>query len=270
MNIYGQVGWRAAASVNPFVTDADALSFITSAAITNTTQQNAINTLVTDLKGYGIWSKMKALYPFVGGNASSHKFNLKDPRDLDAAYRLVFSGGMTHSSTGALPNGTTGYANTFYKPSDGLQNSAHVSYYSRTSVVASNAIDMGSFSGSLYHHAHIKYTGDVMYGLINTSTAVSVSMAGDISQGLYTFSRVSGASIQSYKNGIIKSSSSLTSTTRNTYNIYLGAGNNTGIASQFGTKEMAFASIGEGLTDTESANLYAAVQKFQTTLGRQV
>ncbi len=69
-------------------TDADAQAFITATAITDLTQQTAINTLVTQLKTYGIWTKMKALYPFVGGTATAHKFNLKDPRDLDAAFRL--------------------------------------------------------------------------------------------------------------------------------------------------------------------------------------
>jgi hypothetical protein len=92
--------------------DADALSFITAASITDNTQKTAINTLVTDLKTYNIWTKMKALYPFVGGSAFSHKFNLKDPRDDNGAFRLLFVNGWTHSSTGALPNGTDAYADT--------------------------------------------------------------------------------------------------------------------------------------------------------------
>ena len=58
-------------------TDTDAQAFITAAAITDPTQQAAINTLVVDLKGYSIWTKMKAVYPFVGGTAATHKFNLK-------------------------------------------------------------------------------------------------------------------------------------------------------------------------------------------------
>ena len=39
---------------------------------------------------------------------------------------------------------------------------------------------------------------------------------------------------------------------------------------EFSTKECAFSSFGDGLTDTEAANFYTAVQRFQTTLGRQV
>jgi hypothetical protein len=43
-----------------------------------------------------------------------------------------------------------------------------------------------------------------------------------------------------------------------------------GIRDFYDNKELAFSSIGDGLTDTEAANFYTAVQAFQTTLGRQV
>ena len=125
--------------------DADAQAFITAAAITDPTQQAAINTLVVDLKGYSIWTKMSALYPFVGGTASTHKFNLKDPRDLDAAFRLVFNGGFTHSSNGITGNGTNGFADTKFNPisqSSNL-NSFSLSVYSRTNL-AGNMFDIGN------------------------------------------------------------------------------------------------------------------------------
>ncbi len=51
--------------INPYLVqpsgDADAQAFITAAGITDNTQKSAIETLVTDLKGYGIWTKMSAL-----------------------------------------------------------------------------------------------------------------------------------------------------------------------------------------------------------------
>jgi hypothetical protein len=44
-----------------------------------------------------------------------------------------------------------------------------------------------------------------------------------------------------------------------------------GVGVQYYTdRECAFASIGDGLTDTEAANFYTAVQAYQTTLSRQV
>ena len=127
---------RGAGILNGFIVpavgqfDPDAQAFITAAAIADPTQQAAINTLVVDLKGYSIWTKMQALYPMVGGTASTHKFNLKNPLDTDAAFRLVFSGGWTHSANGALPNGTNAYADTFITPSTSLSlNSTHISYW---------------------------------------------------------------------------------------------------------------------------------------------
>jgi hypothetical protein len=56
------------------------------------------------------------------------------------------------------------------------------------------------------------------------------------------------------------------------FNIYIGASNNQGTPSEYqrGGTNYALASIGDGLTDTEAANYYTAVQTFQTTLGRQV
>jgi len=124
--------------------DPDAQAFITAAGITDPTQQGAINTLVVDLKGYSIWTKFKAIYPIVGGTASQHKYNLKDPRDLDAAFRLTFATGWTHSSTGMLPNGASAFANSFLIPNTTLTlNSTHISYYSRTNI-AEGVYDIGT------------------------------------------------------------------------------------------------------------------------------
>ena len=54
--------------------DADAQAFITASGISGT-EATAINTLVVNLKSANIWTKMKALYPMVGGTATSCKFN---------------------------------------------------------------------------------------------------------------------------------------------------------------------------------------------------
>ena len=256
----------------PIVSDPDAQAFLDAAVITDTTQATAVNTLVTDLKGYGVWTKMKALYPFVGGTATTHKFNLKNPLDTDAAFRLVFSGGWTHSSTGALPNGTNAYADTFYTPfANGLKDSAHIGYYSRTNISAGSAIDMGSLTAApgYYHHMHIRQPGDLMYGLINTDSAASLS--NSITQGLFIASRITSTTTSLYRNSTNLGTVSLTSTaTYPNLKIYIGAGNNANVASQFSSKETAFNSIGDGLSATEATNYYTAVQTFQTTLGRQV
>jgi hypothetical protein len=255
--------------------DPDAQAFITAAAITDNTQQNAINTLVLALKGYSIWTKMKAIYPIVGGTASQHKFNLKDPRDLDAAFRLTFATGWTHSATGMTPSNA--FADTFLIPNTSMVvNSAHLSYYSRTDSAILNEIPIGvslNLGGNGLNLVIRRNTN------VNSFRATSGIFSGVVdststdSRGLTTGSITSSSSRKIYKNGTLLNTNSSTITqVRSTGKIFIGAVNITdlGGATFFTNKECAFASIGDGLTDTESANLYTAVQAFQTTLSRQV
>lgn len=264
--------------INPYAFgaafDADAQAFITASGISDSTQQNAINTLVTDLKGYGIWTKMKAIYPFVGGTASTHKWNLKDPRDLDAAYRLIFNGGWTHSNTGAKPNGTNGYADSKLVPSIALSfNNTHISVYSRTN----------SNTGGTWHGASNNYLPIFAIQLRDASNLMyfdgydygthRISASDTSSFGHYIGSINSSTNQEFYKNGVSKvvQSAAQTQTSLPSYSIYFSTRNDAGSPnSYYSERELGLASIGDGLTDTEAANFYTTVQAFQTTLGRQV
>ena len=269
VNQYGQVkvGVRVASGGGGIDTDAQA--FITAASITDSTQQSAINTLVTQLKGYGIWTKLKAVYPFVGGTASSHKFNLKDPRDLDAAFRLQFYGGWTHSSTGALPNGTTAYADTLFVPNSNLSvNSAHLSKYNRTNDLVGNKLDgvYDSYNNTLYQINYPVATTNI------GNVATMISYVQTDTRGLFTTSRTSSTSVKTYKNSTQQGA---TNTTLNSVlpakKVYLAARNDDNVDPYFyNTYETAFFSLGDGLSDTETTNMYTAVQLFNTTLNRQV
>jgi len=274
------IGWGKSHSLSSagltdivgLTTDSDAQAFITAAAITDATQQSAIDTLVKGLKTDGIWTKMKAIYPFVGGTASTHKYNLKDPRDLDAAFRLVFNGGWTHSSTGATPNGTNGYADTKLNPSISLasQNSSHMSYYSRTNNDGTY-IEMGSNIDAKRIVLHVKYNGDAYYDQNDQTSGgrLSFSMAAINSSCFSLMSRTANNLQIGQVNGINKgiNTNTMTSAMPNA-NIYVGAFNNSTLI--YTNRQCAFSSIGDGLTDTESANLYTRVQAYQTALSRQV
>jgi hypothetical protein len=268
---------RSSSSVDP-----DAQAFITAAGITDPTQQTAINSLVVNLKANGLWTKMNAIYPFVGGTSSTHKWNLKDPRDLDAAYRLVFSGGWTHSSTGATPNGVNAYADTFLIPSAVL-NYASLSYYSRTSTAEigtgdANGIVVGVRSDNttannalnLRVKSNPTNNNDFFYSRTGSATNNSVRIVDSSGLGLFS-GALDATSSKIYRNGI-NLGGSLLSFSRNTPNlsIYIGALNNKGFGGEYSLKEGAFAHIGDTLNGTEMANLYTVVQAFQTTLGRQV
>jgi hypothetical protein len=257
--------------------DPDASLFLQTAGITDTTQQSAIDTLVLELKNAGIWSKMKAIYPFVGGTASTHKWNLKDPRDLDAAFRLTFSGGWTHSSTGSKANGTNGYADTFLTPATSLsQDSCHISYYATVGWVT-NGMNMGTSNNTinqglyLYGPFGAGYTDD--YSRNNNSTTVVTSLTnGGGTNGLFINNRNSSTTFSVTRNGGTPSSKTASSNGRSNYSVWLNATNNTGGGNvpYYTDNTFGFATIGDGLTATEASSLYTIVQKYQTTLGRQV
>ena len=241
--------------------DPDAQAFITAAAITDPTQQTAINTLVVDLKGYSIWNKFSALYPFVGNTNAQHSWNLKDT----TTYKITWYGGVTSSANGILGNGTNGYGDTFLANNVMAQNDAHISLYSRTDTNAA-AYDMGSWNGSIFGSFIRARAGGNFQHTINSST-YSVNANSD-GRGFYLVSRKNNTSITGYKNNTPYLNSFVTSDSNiaTSFKI-LRVGEYNG---EYSPRNLAFASIGDGLTDTEAANLYTAVQAFQTTLSRNV
>lgn len=250
--------------------DPDAQAFITAASITDPTQQTAINQLVTDLKGYGIWTKMKALYPFVGGTASSHKFNLKDPRDLDAAYRLVFFGGITHDSNGVTGNATNSYVNTNFKA-----NSAGITlgnygfgFYSNTNAQEIK-YQMGvRDSVNVARHSILsRNTSNIGFASIQSTTEDSFGSVTN-SSGNVSLNYISGSrkvNIQGLSYNLIS-----TNSTPHTTDMYLMALNNSGTASFFSGYRFSLFRIHEGLNSIEENNMQTLITTFQTALNRQV
>lgn len=95
----------------------------------------ATKTFFNTLVNNSLWNKLDALYPYVGGTANSHMLNAVDPRDLDAAYRITWYGGMGHDSNGITPNGSNAFGNTHYIPDNnftGTTPAASIGSYVRT------------------------------------------------------------------------------------------------------------------------------------------
>ena len=251
-------------------TDHDAQLFITATGISGT-NATATNQLVIDLKAANIWTKMKCIYPMIGGTSTTCKYNLKNPVDSNAAYRLTFFGGGTFSANGYSPGGVNGFADTFFIPSTNLTDSNnHLSYYSRTDAVAANICEIGSYdSGFRFLGIQIKYSGNLFLCANGTNPYPTVSNTN--SQGFHLMTK-NGSSIQlnAFKNTTKVITNGTTGIGSSTTNVYIGAFNANGPAANYTTKQCAFASIGDGLTDAEALAFYNAVQTFNTTLGRQV
>lgn len=265
--------------------DADAAAFISAASITDPTQQTAINTLAIALKSAGLWSKCVAIYPFIGGTATAHKLNLKNPSDTNAAFRLELNGGFTHSANGILPNGTNAYARTFISRLNNLALSdVHLSFYSRTATVPSGVVSMAEFlvvDGNSRLGLHAGRT----YNLINNRAVndiASTSLVGAAIQdsvtdasGYHVASRTSATSNKLYKNGsvLVSNTDDWGVTTASDIMLFMFAATSNGtsaISGTYSTRESAFATVGAGLNDAEVDDLNTIVQAFNTTLSRNV
>jgi len=241
-------------------------AFATATGITDTTILNALNTFDTGLISNGLDTKMKALYPFVGGTANTHKFNFMDARDVNAAYRLQFNGGFVHSSTGALPNGTNGYANTFLNTTTNLTLLSHsFGVYSRTN---STATDMcyGNYDGGSSILAQ-NFKGNFISGPVASGV---VTYTANPSTRMMIGSRISGF-FSAYRNNTLLGTVGLGIANLPNNDFYLFGRNQAGGgALLFSNHELAFAFLGDGLTSTDVTNFTNLVNTLQTSLSRQV
>jgi hypothetical protein len=247
--------------------DPDAQAFITAAAITDPTQQAAINTLVVDLKGYGLWTKMKAVYPFVGGTNTSNSYNLKNT----SQYQISWAGGVTSSSNG-VTFGVNGYGNTGLNPTTALTlNDTHLSFYSRTD--GAGGIDIGATAATDVRNLFIaqSYVGNFYADSYSSTSRFTLAVQ---TKGLLTISRTAANSYKAFKNAT-QIGTTITSSvgTLPNWNIFLGATNRDGAPTNptaYSARNQAFASIGTGLTDADVTNLNNLVTTFQTALNRNV
>jgi len=227
------------------------------------TEKTATNQLVIDLKANSLWTPMKAIYPMVGASAAACAQNLKS-----SSFTGVFNGGWTFASTGVTPNGSSAYMDTNLNNNTSLNlNDVHVSVYLRTNTNGAFC-DLGNFDGSTSISLFARYDNK-QYTRINDFLlfASDNTVATTDSRGFRLGNRSSSSAKSIYINN------SRTDITQNSVgkanqNILIGARNNG--PAFYSNRENAFASIGDGLTDTQASNFYTAIQSFQTTLSRNV
>jgi hypothetical protein len=246
--------------------DADAVAFFTrvttAGGTLSTTEKQAVNQLVLDLKANSLWTPMKAIYPMVGASAAACAQNLKS-----SSFTGTFTSGWTFASTGVTGNGTSAYMNTNLTPSVSLSlNNTSVSVYLRSNSDGLKC-DIGAQNLGGQINIFSRFLNETYYRVYESSSA---TMANTNSQGWYLSNRVSSSQSRNFKNNTLNINNT-SSTTINSAVITLAAGASTpSIGGNFSDRENAFASIGDGLTDTQASNFYTAVQAFQTTLSRQV
>lgn len=248
--------------------DSDALAYISAASLTNATHISAAHALIGGLKRLGLWSKMTAVYPFIGGTSGAHAINAKSP----GTYNITWNGEVTHNANGITGNGTTGYGNTGLTPSVSLlQDNCHVSIYSRTNSTIWGC-DIGCWAlvsaAYTYFQIYLKMPSSFTASVYLNSNA-GLNPITDSTAGFFVASRIA-ASSGFYKEKSKKVVISSATTNRPTVPIFIGARNENGTPLEFSTRNYSFCSIGSGLTDPEAVAFSVLVQYVQFLLGRAV
>ena len=246
------------------IVDSDALNFINIAGITDKVQQKAVNQLVVDLKSSGLWSKMVALYPFVGGTADMHKYNLKNPNK----HIISFPSGTSHNTYGVtmyrynapMAISTSDLANNI--------KDIHLAVYIRNDVNLDNTKDIGQANASTTNICSMRArfssssttyfdNGNEGYGRLSTNVGNAIG---------FTVNNHLSDRESIYKNGVeitYKTYSPSNISTDFCLSGYYGS-------ASYNTRVYSLASVGYGLTNNEQSSFYTIIQKFQTSLNRAV
>ena len=256
--------------------DTDAQAYFTAnTTITSDADKNAINTFYLGLKSDGIYTKIKAMYLPIWGSASASKWNLVNPADTNAAFRLTFATGMTFTSNGMTGNGTTGYAITQLVPNTNLtNNTTSFGIYCRTNSDALQ-YDCGiqrttGTTGAF--NLLTRYSNNLYSDHYNNATN-RILTANTNSQGFYQSIRTTSTSFKVFKNN-----AQLGTTNTNassgfsglTDSFLIGCLNDTGTPSFYSTRQYSFSYLGNGLTDTDASNFYTRIQTLMTYFGINV
>ena len=236
-------------------------------------QVNYVHYLVSNLKATGMWQNSLAIYGFVGGTAYKHQWNWKDMRDLNAAFRLAFSGGGTHTAFGYKGNGSDAFANTFLISNTLSVGNNHLSYYSTENTAStSGATEMGALIGGIGDiRLQINANGITRFLSTNPTIidGINCTLYGSIKG--YNIGNILSNSISVYKNSVnlpVQSTLNSNVSSLTALPIYLNAANFNGALLSPSHRTCGFATIGSGLTDTIATTSSHHITVAQSILNR--
>jgi hypothetical protein len=246
--------------------DADAQVYFTAnTAITSDADKTAINDFYLGLKTDGIYTKIKAMYLPIWGSASSSKWNLVNPVDTNGAHRLTFATGWTFSSSGIKGNGTTSYCDTFLNANTvfGAGFGAVGTYINQALTVAARPI-------GLTVDFYILYQTTFTRAVNKNSTTITLN-ATETLDGFRVTSRTSSTNaFVMNKAGSFLTNSTIASANYGSLNVFLGASNTSGSASNYIDGRLSFAFISNGITQAEATNFRTRVNTLMTYFGINV
>jgi hypothetical protein len=265
---------------NGLVADAVAyLNKLEEESAVDATTWTQVDLLVKRLKGIKTvgetktaWQKANLLALICGSTAYKHKFNLKDPRDADDAFRMVEVGTLAHASNQITAN-TTSFYNTKLIPSAVLPAATRGTMFLYTKSSGSNSFPLMGCQGStidVQMSINPRTSGGSFLGVCYRGTGAPSSAGIGTGVGLSMVNRSGNRMVRIYRDLVMKANSNNANTgARPSTEAYLGAFNEN-LTTRFagGDRIITLAGIMEGLTDEEADDVNTALQYFHTKMGK--
>ena len=246
--------------------DPDAQAFFdrvtTAGGTLSTTEKNATNQLVLDMKSAGIWSSMKAIYPMVGASAAACAQNLKS-----SSFTGTFTSGWTFSANGVQGNGTSAYMDTNLISNSVLSiSSAAMGFSTNIANTNPSGVEFGSqFSTegmAIWSNAFSSSVSRIGRGADATTTPFATA-------GRIHGSRQSSTLQTLYRNSTSVATGSGAITVLDSVNTLTLAGLNlAGGVGLWSNARFDFAYVSNGLSSINITNLDSAIVAFNTSLSR--
>lgn len=245
--------------------DEDLTNFLLATGIDDKDKIFTLNYLISELKANNLWEKMHVIYPFVGGTAKRHSYNLKSPTQN----QIDWYGEVTHDETGITGNGIDGYGDTNYVVPPENQDSLHLSVYHRNDIDTGMVI--GVINTPLGGTSLIPSSSQYYSGRINQISGGEISNSfTQHSNGFFLSSRTLNTSVSHFKNGFQFYFNTSDSHTPSPLPLYILCRNLSGVADYFSRSNIALITIGEGLSENDVTTFNTIVTTFQTYLNRQI
>ena len=226
--------------------------------------------MFVDLKNAGIYSKLDALYPMLGGVPASCKWNAKNPVDTNAAFRLAFLGGVSFSqSIGIQGDGVGGYAETYWVESAQTPTSANTTIGFFVSKTGTTGIDMGIQYPPGGWLGLQSSNGTNMAGAIQTSSFNAITgTTNSQARNFFGLTRTTNSQVSFVRaGGGVQTITTNTNIARSGLSIAILVGSGFG---NYSNRGIGTAFLGDGLSTTELGNLRDIITTFNTTLGRNL
>lgn len=225
---------------------------------------------IKSLKYVGLWDTYDRLYLSCVQNVAAAALNAIDP--TIGTLTQVNSPTFT-ANQGWTGNGTTSYLDLGVAPSGltkFIQDNGCLGTWSLSALASATKAMIGANDLAVANGIVIipRFSSDLFDARINGVTAGAISNSS--SSGYFVASRISGTTLDMYKDGVSVGSPASASTGRSAVNIYWLAQNNNGAAASFSNHQSPLMHIGSALTADQIAKQYGIFQRLLAARGNSV